>query len=70
MCYEYLVRAIGGSSLDSLESSAERLQRALNGGEVDAYVELGWELWKIEILNSDEATGINGMLLVYRRPKE
>ena len=42
MLYEYFVRTIGTSVMDNLEVVGQKLQQALNGGEVDAYVELGW----------------------------
>ena len=67
MRYEYLVRTVGTSSLENLEGVGEKLNRALNFGEVDAYVELGWELWQVLTLN--DSVGNNGLLLVYRRPR-
>jgi hypothetical protein len=67
MRYEYLVQTQGASSLDSLETLGAKLQRALNVGDVDAYIELGWELWQVSVLN--DASGNNGLILIYRRPK-
>ena len=67
MRYEYLVWTQGTSSLDNLETIGAKLQKALNVGEVDAYVEMGWELWQVKLLN--DASGNNGLIFIYRRPK-
>lgn len=68
MLYEYLVRTIGTSSLDNLEHTGQKLQVALNNGEADAYGEMGWELWQVNVLN--DASGNNGLIFIYRRSKQ
>ena len=68
MLYEYLVRTQGTSSMDNLEGVGAKLGKYLSGGEPDAYAELGWELWQVSLLN--DANGNNGLVIVYRRPKD
>ena len=69
MRYEYLVQTVSASSWDNLEARGQAPQRTLNIGDVDAYVEMGWELWQVSALNESDPTGNNGFLLIYRRPK-
>lgn len=57
----------GQSGIVRADASA---QRSLNVGDVDAYTELGWELWRIETVYTGDPTGINGILFIYRRPKK
>ena len=67
MRYEYLVWTQGMSSMDNIENIGAKLRKTLNVGEVDAYIELGWELWQGRVLN--DSGGNNGFIFVYRRPK-
>ena len=66
MVYEYEVQTESGSSFDNLEALGDRLQQALNGADAASRMAAGWELWQI---NSFHDQGINGLILVYRRPK-
>jgi hypothetical protein len=67
MIYEYEVQTEGGSSFDNLERLGDRLQETLNGEDAAARMAEGWELWQFNALNDEK--GINGLILVYRRPK-
>ena len=67
MVYEYEVQTEGGSAFDNLEGLAGRLQQMLNGQDAASLVAQGWELWQVNTLNDHQ--GINGLVLIYRRPK-
>ena len=67
MVYEYEVQTVSGSSFDNLERLGERLQEALNGEDAAARMAQGWELSQVNTLNDEH--GINGLILVFRRPK-
>ena len=67
MDYEYLVKTEGGSTFDNLERAGARLQSMLNSSETVTRSKMGWELWQVNTLA--EKQGINGLLLIYRRPR-
>ena len=67
MHYDYFVRSIGGSSFDNLERLGERLQDALGDEDAQTQEANGWEMWQVQTLN--DHSGVNGLLLVYRRAR-
>ena len=68
MKYEYMVKTKGMSVWNNIESFGESLQEMLNQ-EGNAYVELGWELFSVQVLSDVQTGGNNGLVYVYRRPQ-
>lgn len=68
MAYEYKVQTLGTSAMFNLEKTGARLEEFLNHEEVAASANQGWELWQVNTLN--DASGVNGLILVFRRPLE
>ena len=66
MSYDYQVQTIGGSSFDNLEQVGDNLQQAFVNKDTLSLLAQGWELWQVTVLQASE---VNGLILVYRRPK-
>lgn len=66
MRYDYQVQTVSGSYFGKLEAVGSKLQAALTSEATTSLVEQGWELWQINTLEGDT---MNGLILVFRRPK-